>query len=148
MPDIMPEGGAAPSGHPDTDQGESEQRKAWQPGPQRSGENRFDDSDVPEEERGRGPRDVPGDVPVFSLESAARYTSRWTAIRAGFVDDPHRAVEDADRFVAEVVQAFASGVESRRQTLTSAWEQDGHGQTEELRRTMQQYRVLVDQLLR
>lgn len=95
----------------------------------------------------RGAEDVPEDVSVILPESAADFRSRWTAIKAGFVDDPRRAVEDTDRFVAEVAQAFTSGVESRRSTLTSLWHQDGHGQTEDLRLAMQHYRALVDQLL-
>jgi hypothetical protein len=89
----------------------------------------------------------PDDAPVFDSESADSFRLRWSAILAEFIDDPHRAVEDADHFVADVAQAFASGVESRRQSLTSAWEHDGHDQTEELRLTMRQYGMLVDQLL-
>ncbi len=89
----------------------------------------------------------PGDAPVFDSESATSFRLRWSAILAEFIDDPHRAVEDADHFVADVAQAFASGVESRLQSLTSAWEHDGHDQTEELRLTMRQYGTLVDQIL-
>ena len=86
-------------------------------------------------------------APVFDAESATSYRLRWSSILTEFVDDPHRAVEDADRFVADVAQAFASSVESRRQSLSSAWEHDGHDQTEELRLTMRQYRMLVDRIL-
>ena len=166
MSDNAPEGGAVRVGNTDADLGDPEQRAAWQPGRRPSDQDRADDLDPREEDRpspaepqgpgvapiaaahgGSDPAD-PGDAPVFTPESAADFTSRWTAIKAGFVDDPRHAIEDADRFVAEVARAFASGVESRHHTLTSAREPDGHGQTEELRLAMQRYRVLVDQLLR
>ena len=91
-------------------------------------------------------REFPGG-PVFDGESAASFRQRWSEIQTEFIDDPRRAVEDADHFVADVVQAFATGVESRRRALTSPWEQDGRTQTEELRLTMRQYRTLVDQIL-
>jgi hypothetical protein len=97
---------------------------------------------------GGSPTAVPLDAERdFRPESATSFRLRWSAILAEFIDDPHRAVEDADHFVADVAQAFASGVESRRQSLTSAWEHDGHDQTEELRLTMRQYGTLVDQIL-
>jgi hypothetical protein len=85
--------------------------------------------------------------PVLAPEATSEFQVRWSSIQAGFVDDPRHAVETADRFVADVAQAFASGVESRRRTLTSAWSQDGQKETEELRLTMQQYRALVDRIL-
>jgi hypothetical protein len=85
--------------------------------------------------------------PVLAPEATSDFRVRWSSIQAEFIDDPRHAVEDADRFVADVAQAFASGMESRRRALTSAWEQAGHGETEELRLTMQQYRVLVDRIL-
>jgi hypothetical protein len=94
-----------------------------------------------------GPVFVPEAGPVFAPESAESFRVRWSSIQAGFIDDPRHAVEDADRFVTDVVQSFTSGVEARRRTLTSAWEQDGHGRTEELRLTMREYRALVDRIL-
>jgi hypothetical protein len=87
------------------------------------------------------------DAPVFDSASSTSFRERWSTILSEFIDDPRRAVEDADRFVADVTQAFASGVESRRQSLTSAWGHDGHDQTEDLRLTMRQYRMLVDRIL-
>jgi hypothetical protein len=85
--------------------------------------------------------------PVLAPEASLDFRERWHSIQAEFIDDPRRAVEDADHLVADVARAFASGVEERRRSLTSGWENDGRGETEELRLTMRQYRALVDHIL-
>ena len=85
--------------------------------------------------------------PVLAPEASLDFRERWHGIQAEFIDDPRRAVEDADRLVADVARAFATGVEERRQSLTSGWQDNEHGETEELRLTMRQYRALVDHIL-
>lgn len=85
--------------------------------------------------------------PVLAPQTSLDFRERWHGIQAEFIDDPRRAVEDADRLVMDVARAFAAGVEERRRGLTSGWEHDGHGETEELRLAMRQYRALVDHLL-
>lgn len=89
-----------------------------------------------------------GQDTVLAPETSRRLRERWRAVQAEFVDDPRRAVEDADRLLSEAAGAFASGLEERRRALTSGWEQDGHGETEQLRLTMHHYRALVDAVLR
>ncbi len=86
-------------------------------------------------------------APVLTREATSDFQVRWTSIQAEFIDDPRHAVEDADRFVIDVAQAFTSSVESRRRALTSAWAQNGQKETEDLRLTMRQYRALVDRIL-
>lgn len=85
--------------------------------------------------------------PVLAPEASLDFRERWHGIQAEFIDDPRRAVEDADRLVADVARAFTSSVEERRQGLTSGWRNDEHGETEQLRLTMRQYRALVDHIL-
>lgn len=85
--------------------------------------------------------------PVLAPEASLDFRERWHGIQAEFIDDPRRAVEDADRLVADVARAFTTGVEERRQSLTSGWQNNEHGETEELRLTMRQYRALVDHIL-
>lgn len=85
--------------------------------------------------------------PVLAPETSLDFRERWHGIQAEFIDDPRRAVEDADRLVADVARAFTASVEERRRGLTSGWEHDGHGETEELRLAMRQYRALVDHIL-
>jgi hypothetical protein len=85
--------------------------------------------------------------PVLAPEASLDFRERWHGIQAEFIDDPRRAVQEADQLVADVARAFASSVEERRRGLTSRWENDGRGETEELRLTMRQYRALVDHIL-
>jgi hypothetical protein len=89
----------------------------------------------------------PVSATVLTPEAAENFRTRWSGIQAGFVDDPHHAVQDADRFVADIARAFNSGLEDRRRTLATVWDGDGHGETEELRMTMRKYRALVDRML-
>ena len=102
---------------------------------------------------------------VLAPQVCTGFRERWHEIQAEFVDDPRHAVEDADRLVTDLAQAFTSSLEDRRKTLTSAWQHngshegdrgngytngngDGNGaETEQLRLTMRQYRNLVDRIL-
>ncbi|MCV7286761.1 hypothetical protein H7J87_15655 [Mycolicibacterium wolinskyi] len=43
------------------------------------------------------------DIVELSPESRARYAQAWAATQAGFVDNPSRAVDEADRLVTEVM---------------------------------------------
>jgi hypothetical protein len=84
---------------------------------------------------------------ALAPEAATDFRERWHEIQAEFVDDPRHAVEEADQLLADIARAFADGVESRRRSLTSAWQQEEHGETEELRITLRQYRALADHML-
>jgi hypothetical protein len=43
-------------------------------------------------------------APLFAPDAAAGFRTRWDAVQIGFVDDPRRAVAEADRLVTEVVK--------------------------------------------
>src|SRR5687767_14085434 len=44
------------------------------------------------------------DIVVLSPEAHAKYAEHWRLVQAAFVDDPSRAVGDADRLVTEVMR--------------------------------------------
>jgi hypothetical protein len=46
-------------------------------------------------------------APLFANEDASGYRTRWSAIQTGFVDEPRKAVEEADTLVAEVMKRLA-----------------------------------------
>lgn len=68
------------------------------------------------------------------------FAGRWDAIQAGFVDDPRRTVEQADRLVAEVIDHLAKIFRDERSKLEGQWSRGGKADTEDLRIAMQRYR--------
>jgi hypothetical protein len=95
-----------------------------------------------------GPRlvdDVP--APLFANEEAGGYRSRWSAIQTGFVDEPRKAVEEADTLVAEVMKQLAEVFAGERRQLESQWERADQVSTEDLRLAMRRYRSFFERLL-
>ena len=104
-----------------------------------------------EEERARvtgTPRHV-DDVPtaLFESQDASKYRTRWGAIQTGFVDEPRKAVEEADTLVAELMKRLAEIFADERQRLESQWEHADQVSTEDLRLAMQRYRSFFERLL-
>ncbi|HSS88938.1 MAG TPA: hypothetical protein VLL69_06445, partial [Streptosporangiaceae bacterium] len=73
--------------------------------------------------------------PPAGLASAGdreRFVARWQEIQAGFVDEPRRAVQDADALVVDMMDRLARMLASERDQLESAG-QTGKVSTEDLR---------------
>jgi hypothetical protein len=70
--------------------------------------------------------------------------ARFLDIQAGFVDEPRQAVQEAERFVDELVQDLVRALENERSKMKGAIEQ---GSTEDLRLALRGYRAFVDRLL-
>jgi hypothetical protein len=81
------------------------------------------------------------------LGDTGDFASRWQAIQAGFVDEPRRAVEEADSLVAEVIQRLASSFSDERSRLEQQWSRGDQVGTEDLRVALQRYRAFFDELL-
>jgi hypothetical protein len=86
--------------------------------------------------------------PLFSESEMGEFRSRWSNVQTGFVDEPRRTVEDADKLVASVMQRLAEGFANERSTLEKQWDQGDHVSTEDLRVALQRYRSFFDRLLR
>lgn len=86
-------------------------------------------------------------TPLFSANEAEQLHGNWSDIQAGFVDEPRRAVEQADGLVADVMQRLATAFANERQTLEQQWDRGGATDTEELRQALQRYRSFFDRLL-
>ena len=71
----------------------------------------------------------------------------WESIQAGFVDEPRRAVEDADHLVASAMKRLAEMFADERQRLESQWDRGDDVSTEELRVALQRYRGFFGRLL-
>ena len=86
-------------------------------------------------------------APVFVQGDADGYRTRWSAIQTGFVDEPRRAVEEADALVAEVVKRLAEVFADERGRLEAIWERNDAVSTEDLRQAMRRYRSFFERLL-
>jgi hypothetical protein len=97
------------------------------------------------EDQRRSP-DAAADV-LFDEADATRFRARWSEVQTGFVDDPKRAVQDADVLVAELMQSVASAFSERKHLLEHQWQQGANVETEDLRLALRGYRSFLDQLL-
>ncbi len=104
-------------------------------------------------------------VPL-SREDGARFAEAWRSVQSRFVDDPHAAVQDADRRVRELMERrgypmgdfeqraadlsvdHPSVVENYRAAHQIALRNEGGtASTEELRKAIVHYRAIFDELL-
>jgi hypothetical protein len=83
----------------------------------------------------------PQGSPLGSLDVDA-IRNRFIDIQAGFVDEPRQAVEEAGRFVDDLVQQVADALRQQRGQLAGP-----EGSTEDLRLALRAYRQFVDRLL-
>ena len=72
---------------------------------------------------------------------------RWKDIQAEFVDEPRKAVQDADALVAELMQRLAQMFASEREQLESRWGGGDDVSTEDLRHGLRRYRSFFERLL-
>ncbi|ANN22236.1 hypothetical protein SD37_34685 [Amycolatopsis orientalis] len=88
-----------------------------------------------------------GEQTLFDDTDVERFRDSWQGIQTAFVDDPRRAVKEADELVAVVIQNLASTFADHKKELESAWSQ-GEPATEDLRIALRRYRSFFNQLLR
>ena len=90
---------------------------------------------------------VSGSMPLFSEAEMADFRSQWSKVQTGFVDEPRRTVEEADKLVASVMQRLAEGFANERSGLEKQWDRGDNVSTEDLRVALQRYRSFFDRLL-
>jgi hypothetical protein len=90
---------------------------------------------------------APQPTQLLATDEAQNLRSRWDAIQTGFVDEPRRAVEQADSLVAEVMQRLAQIFADERSKLEGQWSRGDNVSTEDLRVALQRYRSFFDRLL-
>jgi hypothetical protein len=87
-------------------------------------------------------------MPLFSESEMGEFRSQWSSIQTGFVDEPRRTVEKADKLVASVMQRLAEGFANERSGLEKQWDRGDNVSTEDLRVALQRYRSFFDRLLK
>jgi hypothetical protein len=96
---------------------------------------------------GRG-AEVSERVPLFSESETGDFRTQWSKLQTGFVDEPRRTVEEADKLVAAVTQRLAESFVNERSRLEKQWDSRDNVSTEDLRVTLQRYRSFFDTLLK
>jgi hypothetical protein len=91
-----------------------------------------------------------GDQPHAQLledHELQKILMQWKEIQAEFVDEPRKAVQEADALVAELMQRLAQMFASERQQLESRWSGGDNVPTEDLRQGLRRYRSFFERLL-
>jgi hypothetical protein len=73
--------------------------------------------------------------------------TRWQAIQTGFVDEPRKAVQEADGLVASAMKRLAEVFAQERSRLEQQWDRGDSVSTEDLRVALQRYRAFFERLL-
>ena len=86
-------------------------------------------------------------TPLFSESDIGDLRNRWANVQTGFVDEPRKAVEQADNLVASVMKRLAESFANERSNLEKQWDRGDNVSTEDLRVAFQRYRTFFDRLL-
>jgi len=87
-------------------------------------------------------------APLFSESDISDLRGRWSSVQADFVDEPRRAVEEADTLVADLMKRLMDGFAGERSKLEKQWDRGDNVSTEDLRVALQRYRSFFDRLLK
>jgi hypothetical protein len=96
---------------------------------------------------GSFPADAQPRARLLKADELQSVVMRWKEIQADFVDEPRRAVRDADALVAELMQRLAQVFASERAELEKGWSRGDEVSTEELRQGLRRYRSFFERLL-
>ena len=86
-------------------------------------------------------------LPMFAVDEAAGFRTRWEGVQTGFVDEPRKAVEEADALVAQVIKRLSEVFADERTNLEQQWDRGDQSSTEDLRLALRKYRSFFDRLL-
>ena len=92
-------------------------------------------------------RNAPDTAPLFPANELEELRNRWSSVQTAFVDEPRRAVEQADGLVASAMKRLAEVFAEERSKLEQQWDRGDNVSTEELRIALQRYRSFFHRLL-
>jgi len=95
-------------------------------------------------ERGQAAAEHAALFPAGDLDN---FRARWREIQGNFVDEPRRAVEQANQLVEQVIQRLTNVFSNERSKLENEWSQGKDVSTEDLRQALRRYRSFFDRLL-
>ncbi len=84
---------------------------------------------------------------LFDQDELRDFRGRWDQVQTSFVDEPRKAVEQADTLVATIVKRIADQFAEEREKLEQQWHHGNDVSTEDLRQGLKRYRAFFDRLL-
>jgi hypothetical protein len=86
-------------------------------------------------------------TPLFPNNELQDLQTNWGSIHPAFVDEPRKAVEQADSLVASTMRRLAEVFAQERSKLEGQWGRGDNVSTEDLRVALQRYRSFFHRLL-
>jgi len=86
-------------------------------------------------------------APLFAETESQDFRSKWDQIQIGFVDEPRKAVQDADSLVAQTMKRLAEIFSDERKKMEAQWDRGDDVSTEDLRMALHRYRSFFNRLL-
>jgi hypothetical protein len=97
--------------------------------------------------RNSASRNAEETAPLFPGNELEELRNRWNSVQTAFVDEPRRAVEQADALVASAMKRLAEVFAEERTKLEQHWDRGDNVSTEDLRVALQRYRSFFQRLL-
>jgi hypothetical protein len=85
--------------------------------------------------------------PLIPKRQVEELRTRWSSIQTNFVDQPRKAVEDADSLVVGALKQIQESFAVQRANLEKKWRHGDDVSTEDLRVALQHYRAFFDRLM-
>jgi len=84
---------------------------------------------------------------LISSRQTEDLRARWTVIQASFVDEPRKAVQEADALLSAAIKQIEESFTDQTGQLEKQWSEGSEASTEDLRLALQRYRTFFDRLL-
>jgi hypothetical protein len=84
---------------------------------------------------------------LFEEGEVSRLRNRWIDIQNSFVDEPRRAVKEADGLVVDLTKRLTEMFAAERAALERQWDRNNEVTTEDLRIALKGYHAFFDRLL-
>jgi len=97
--------------------------------------------------RGAPPEASEPNSALFDTEASKDLQERWLNIQTAFVDEPGKAVEQAEALVGEVMTQLTESFARERRDLQARWSGHDDVSTEDLRQAIRRYRSFFNRLL-
>jgi hypothetical protein len=94
-----------------------------------------------------GEADTGDSAGLFNGEEAEQFRARWNQIQGKFVDEPRIAVRQADALTSEIIEKITLMFAEQKDLLENQWKQGNEVSTEEMRKTLQNYRSFFNILV-